>query len=497
MDYTDPTRRCSSCRAHLARDNPSKACGLCTIAGRGRVGLADVPSSFWENPTMRAALASRHMGQVIRAYREHPDHGRHPIAQEEIAGCAAKTQGQISRIESGPPMTDLGRLAFWAQLLAIPENRLWFTVSDNSTGPPPEPQPQAEPSWPPHAGRPRRTESQLAESSLVAERAAALGVDLWELHDVLEAGGLSPSSLRLAEDATARLDLVYAELPPALLLPELRRHLNCVVDWLRQPQPVVVRRKLCALAGRLAGLRAWLFFDMAEHEAADAWYRAALQAATEADDADLCAWLFGAQSLIPAYRHDHRQAAQLVEAAQAESRGASNTVRAWIDALEARALAGLDDQRGFAAADQRATRRLHRTTSDERRHGMDFADDVLDLNYYEGVGHLYLREPEAAEEHLQALLDGLADNRVKARAILLLGLAVASAQRCQVDEAVGRATHALQLATDQPIMPILQQAADVRQALGHFAADPVAEPLDQQIAEFAAALGRTSPKALP
>ncbi|MER7366900.1 helix-turn-helix domain-containing protein [Nonomuraea wenchangensis] len=81
---------------------------------------------------MRAALNAWHMGRVIAAYRSHPHHGR-PLRQETVAAWVGITQPQLSRIENGPPMTDLGRLTQWARLLRIPPGLLWFQVPRQRT----------------------------------------------------------------------------------------------------------------------------------------------------------------------------------------------------------------------------------------------------------------------------------------------------------------------------------------------------------------------------
>ncbi|MEV0595985.1 helix-turn-helix domain-containing protein [Nonomuraea cavernae] len=72
------------------------------------------------------------MGRLIAAYRTHPHHGR-PLRQETVAAWVGITQPQLSRIENGPAMSDLGRLVQWARLLHIPAERLWFRVPQPRT----------------------------------------------------------------------------------------------------------------------------------------------------------------------------------------------------------------------------------------------------------------------------------------------------------------------------------------------------------------------------
>jgi tetratricopeptide (TPR) repeat protein len=89
-----------------------------------------VPPSFWNAALMREALGSWHLGQVIRAYRHHPFHGPRPLSQEVVAGWLNMTQTQLSRIEGGPPVNDLGKLTAWARVLGIPAGLLWFRLPE-------------------------------------------------------------------------------------------------------------------------------------------------------------------------------------------------------------------------------------------------------------------------------------------------------------------------------------------------------------------------------
>lgn len=206
------------------------------------------------------------------------------------------------------------------------------------------------------------------------------GFDLWEFNEALDSRRIGAMGLRLAEASAAQLDERYAELPPDVVLPRVSLLLRKTVRVMREPQSVAHRRRLVALAGRLAGLRAWLLFDLAHHDGADAWYDAAIRAAREAEDAALCGWLCGARSLIPSYRHDHQAALALIEQGQSMASGSGDaTVTAWLHALEARGRAGLRDRRGFGTAQRRADRLLTRTRCAERRHGMDFNGGELDL----------------------------------------------------------------------------------------------------------------------
>ncbi|MEV4770125.1 helix-turn-helix domain-containing protein [Micromonospora humida] len=89
-----------------------------------------MPASFWNHEPVRQALASRHLGRVIRAYRFHPYHGRAALSQTVVAGWLGITQAQLSRVENGSPVVHLDRLAHWAKILGIPGALLWFSLPD-------------------------------------------------------------------------------------------------------------------------------------------------------------------------------------------------------------------------------------------------------------------------------------------------------------------------------------------------------------------------------
>lgn len=120
---------CPRCGGRLARDNGTGRCAACQAAERERlISPPALPATFWEHEPVWRALADRHLGQVIRAYRCHPYHGRQPLRQETVARWLGITQAQLSRIENGAPIVHLDRLTHWAQLLQIPAQLLWFRL---------------------------------------------------------------------------------------------------------------------------------------------------------------------------------------------------------------------------------------------------------------------------------------------------------------------------------------------------------------------------------
>ncbi|MFB6393531.1 helix-turn-helix domain-containing protein [Polymorphospora lycopeni] len=95
-------------------------------------------AEFWDYPAMRDALRNRHLGQIIRAWRTHPQHGRQAVSQSLVAAWMGITQAQLSRIETGGPVVHLDRLIEWAKALRIPPHLLWFTLPTNDSSDSPE-----------------------------------------------------------------------------------------------------------------------------------------------------------------------------------------------------------------------------------------------------------------------------------------------------------------------------------------------------------------------
>jgi transcriptional regulator with XRE-family HTH domain len=56
------------------------------------------------------------------------------LSQELVAGWLGLTQAQLSRIENGPPIRDLGKLIHWADTLRIPAEHLWFDLPEQRRG---------------------------------------------------------------------------------------------------------------------------------------------------------------------------------------------------------------------------------------------------------------------------------------------------------------------------------------------------------------------------
>jgi hypothetical protein len=121
------------CGTHLAADHKERQCARCQRASRDKLIVPpQVPAEFWQTEQLREAFAAQHIGQVARAYRLHPYHhavyGPSGISQTLLGQWLGLRQPQISRIETGPPIRNLDTLAYWARVLRIPVELLWFDL---------------------------------------------------------------------------------------------------------------------------------------------------------------------------------------------------------------------------------------------------------------------------------------------------------------------------------------------------------------------------------
>jgi transcriptional regulator with XRE-family HTH domain len=94
---------------------------------------SDLAADFWADSAIDQALAERHFGRVLRAYRHHPyfreSSVQPPLSQETLGAWLGLSQSQLSRVERGERTYDIFRMSHWARTLRIPPELLWFEVT--------------------------------------------------------------------------------------------------------------------------------------------------------------------------------------------------------------------------------------------------------------------------------------------------------------------------------------------------------------------------------
>ncbi|WP_229706134.1 helix-turn-helix domain-containing protein [Micromonospora sonchi] len=324
-----------------------------------------MPASFWDHEPVRRALAERHLGRVIRAYRHHPYHGRAALPQAVVAEWLGITQPQLSRIESGPRIVHLDRLEHWARLLLIPTSQLWFDTSkskrdlgiasayqDVATGPD------------------ERRRMLLAGIAAVAAGAGFLG------------GATVIRSRRIgAADVTrltALLELyrsVDYECGGGVLYREVARFAESVYRMLDWSHSASLTPQLVAAVAAARQLAGWTALDAGRHADAQRHFVAGERAALAAEDAPLTARIRYCQAKQLQHLWHNRDALATLQLAHAQlGAQATPAVKALLGGAEAASLAALGDHRAAERTLGEASRQFERISPDREPSWMGFYD---------------------------------------------------------------------------------------------------------------------------
>lgn len=299
------------------------------------------------------------MGHVMRAYREHPHHGRKGVSQDELAAWSGKTQGWISQIENGPPINQLDKLISWAELLRIPQEHLWFALPQRDDIPV-LPLPEDADLNPVLRGTPL-TQSDVYMPSIgetpngdhegalrmAEERARNFGRRFG-------AGGLNDETLQQLHDDVARLAFDYQRKPVTDLLGDLSSTQEAVFSSLEQGQPPTQARHLFFLGGVVSGVLAKARHDFVNPTGAMVHTRTGFLCADQADHDGLRAWIRGLQSQVTYWAGRPHDALRYAQQGTAFAAKSASSMSVWLPACEARAWAVLGNSHEAVTAIQRA-----------------------------------------------------------------------------------------------------------------------------------------------
>ena len=336
MGPQPPPRLCSRCDAPLARDNTDRLCAGCRKQAReALLRPPTVPDEFWRAEPVCAALTEWHMGRVIRAYRNHPWHGR-ILNQEVVANWLNVTQAQLSRIETGPAPDELSKLTHWAQTLGIPAELLWFKLP----GRPGQPDNRAR-TVTSNGGRGVAGGAAPQKGAVFAPRADWLSMSDLERRAFLARlfGSVAVPTLGLDElnhiaaaldDARRYLDGAVVDYfrqrltacaaddgrrGPKHTLPIVLGLLAAIEHSARQVRPSV-RRALLAIGAESAEFAGWLYRDVGAPEPAAYWRDRASEWAQEAGQRTLQGYVLLRKSQAAWDERDGLRMLTLAQAAQ-------------------------------------------------------------------------------------------------------------------------------------------------------------------------------------
>jgi transcriptional regulator with XRE-family HTH domain len=439
---------CPRCGGRLARDNDSGRCAPCQAAERDRLSAPPVvPASFWEHEPVLRALAERHLGRVIRAYRCHPYHGRASLPQTVVAGWLGITQAQLSRVENGPPLVHLDRLTHWAQLLRVPPHFLWFSLPARLTK-----VAERDPVSVKEAGP---TDPPAQPDAYIAASPQGGGTtDRRQFHALAALAGIA---------ATGSLDLLAAPHNAARSISmEQVRAVGSLVDEIRRTDAAVGANQLCGLAVRvhaqlsewaakatynrdvgealqatladLAIETAWLTIDANRRPEARAYLNEAIARARFADDPRMEVRAFAYLALLTC-RDRPGEALHAAEAALRSSAGWGTPRLATLLHLRAASTyATLNDMSGFHRSMCRAQREFERGTSEDDMSFLHFVT-AQEVKGIEGLAYVALGRPERAADAFRTITEKPSPVLLRNQIYYSVQLADAAYRQGNLDEA--------------------------------------------------------------
>ncbi|MGH3718117.1 MAG: helix-turn-helix domain-containing protein [Pseudonocardiaceae bacterium] len=367
------------CGTHLAADNNERQCARCQRASRDKlIAPPQVPSEFWQAEQLRDAFTAQHIGRVARAYRTHPHHhtvyGPSGISQTLLGHWLGLRQPQISRIETGLPIRDLDTLVYWARVLRIPAELLWFDLP-GQTRQPALSMHNDQAASAPGQHRDDQDSRRSASPVLDAGEHGYPGTDDMNHHrELLRLLAITGASLAASHPAdgadwdrmdhavrTARLDAATADEYAALnaqlwhifavsqtksvIFPLVRSQLGVLTNALQQTHSSAMRQRLSGFIADLLQLAGEISFDANHYTDAAYCYTLAATASKEAAAFDLWACAMTRHAFIGVYERQFDKALPMLTLAGDLARNGDSTLstRHWVSTVQAHAFAGLGD----------------------------------------------------------------------------------------------------------------------------------------------------------
>lgn len=477
-------RRICRCGALLATDNRSAECGPCARRTASDIGTPPrVPKAFWDSNEIREALAARHFGRFLRAYRSahEPE-----ITQADLGHWLGLTQGQVSRIERAKtPVHDLEKLDRWAQALGVPQRRLWFTLSR-------QPSDTYAPSESESALRPQtQVEGDDVQRRQLLKSAGASAVMVGST--LLQGSPVRAMSER--ERATARPDVEIREMTQRFRRLDNRfggGHSRSVVTSyltsLVEPRLKETRvddltaRSLLTAAAEMHQLAGWMSYDVGQPDLGRRHLRQALRLCQEAGDDALVSEMFAGMSHHAAYHGAPEAAVDLAMAArQAAARSGVPALQSEGAVMEAHGLALQGDKSACLRALTEAERAFNATDTSTTPQWLSYFDNAyLSAKFAHAFRDLGMYpEAEVFARRSLEMSEGYERGRLFNTALLASTLA---GQR-RVEEACATAARAVRMTESVRSVRCAAYISDVGRRLKSFRATGDVRSLYQQMAE--------------
>ncbi len=282
-------RRCSGCGARLAADNTARLCSKCLreLRDQLRTPPADLKSEFFETPEFRAAFESRHIGKVVKAFRNHPRYLRlqsRALGQDVLGGWLGLNQSQVSKLETGKPELNLDILYSYAETLHLPQHLLWFDLPGSS----------------------RKVQEVEGIEKAVMEAASESA----RLLQWAESNSVGDLTLEQIAEEIRWISDSYLRVPTGPLFNRtraLRSHIFELLSQCRKPSKMM---ELYAAAGWCLSLLGWISTDVGASLAAKSHLRTAWACAENAERDDLRAWVRACEHTVHFWDGNYQSAAR-------------------------------------------------------------------------------------------------------------------------------------------------------------------------------------------
>lgn len=464
-------RTCRGCGARLARDNSATRCSSCTRKAGATDAAPDTPDAFWDQPNMKAALASRQFGLVLAAYRS----GHQPeITQSDVARWLGITQGQVSRIErQTTPVNDLQKLERWAGVLGIPQRCLWFSISS-----------QASDTCEPVSGGLTLRRKINGEDGDVHRRqfiknmglgVSAVGASILAANVAgslprqaspesgLSRAGVEVDSVRAMTQTFRRLDNMYGG---GHIKSAIGGYLTSTIEpMLREGrQNSSARSERFSAVAELYQLAGWMAYDTGQAEVGRRHMRTALRLSKSAGNVALSAEMLAGMSHHAAFHGKPDDAVDLaMAAAHIAERTGIRRLSAEAAAMEAHGLALQNEKRDCISALTAAERAFENSSDDVPEWLRYFDNAYLSAKFAHTFRDLgQLREAEVFARRSLEMSDGYERGKLFNTALLA---SILAAQR-RIDEACAAGRDAVNMANSVRSVRGSAYLADVASRLG-------------------------------
>jgi tetratricopeptide (TPR) repeat protein len=290
---------------------------------------------------------------------------------------------------------------------------------------------------------------------------------------------ISSGLLHRYEQEAEQYVVAYQRMGPAPLLADVHDRLVELQPWVRSRQSTAQQRRLARVVAQLATLMGIFLFDAEQYPLAHRWFDTALDAAGEAQDATLSAWVLIGKSFVPIYSGDAHGALRLLRRGQRFTGSGASVARAMLGGLEARVQASMGNLADSRAALKEAEAVVGAAPKGELA---IFSFTEAQLAFYAGTAFVRLRHPAVAQDYAhQALaLYGLTPHYMDP-ALVRLDLACSYVQQGELEQACNLGSQVLAGTPGRRPGPIDRRARELWRALQPYAHSPIVRDFSDQL----------------